>query len=389
MTLLRLRAYFDRSYPRLIERLERLGVPRRWPPLLIVGVVAATMSVVLAAVVWITGPSGPSDLPIAILPAAALKDGNSVVTAGTAQLRSVAMVTRNRWAAGWAECAAGPQCRYSAVIDRDGVKATAPEWPVPYATLRTGDEAIAVAPPAEGTLTGDATLLFRLTYDGPVTSRLQYVLPTRTFRSGEILTDRIVPGRIVVVNLEDSTVRMLETSATRSPVCDTGGRCWALTGIGRTDIVWTDDGGATWGSAPLDTKNQRGRLAVSPDGKTLVATAVTIGSLSETVSTMRISTDRGAHWTTVRKTPWSLNAGPVVLNDGTAMVLGGRSGDPTPHLYRISDGQARPDRGSPGVLAQLAGDAHLLYGPEVSKRHTTRLALSTDGGTTWEYVVPR
>ena len=77
------------------------------------------------------------------------------------------------------------------------------------------------------------------------------------------------------------------------------------------------------------------------------------------------------------------------MNDGTALVLGGRSGDPTPHLYRISDGQAAPDRGSPGVLAYLAGDAHLLYGPEVSKRHTTRLALSTDGGTTWEYVVPR
>jgi hypothetical protein len=387
--LLRLREYFDRSYPRLVERLERLGVPRRWPPLLIVGVVAATTSVVLATVVWITGLSGPDDPPIAVLPASAVKDGSAVVTAASAQLRSVAMVTRNRWAAGWAECATGPQCRYSAVIDRDGVKAIAPEWPVPYATLRSGDEAIAVAPPTEGTLTGDATVLFRMTYDGPVTSRLNYVLPTRTFRSGEILTDRIVPGRIVIVNLEDSTVRMLETPEARSPVCDTGGRCWALTGIGRTDIVWTDDGGATWGSAPLDTKNQRGRLAVSPDGKTLVATAVTIGNLSETVSTMRISTDRGAHWTTVRDTPWSLNAGPVALNDGTALVLGGRSGDPTPHLYRISDDVARPDPGSPGVLAHLAGDAHLLYGPEVSKRHTTRLAVSTDAGKTWEYFEPR
>jgi hypothetical protein len=86
--LLRLREYFDRSYPRLVERLERLGVPRRWPPLLIVGVVAATMSVVLATVVWITGLSGPDDPPIAVLPASAGKDGSAVVTAASAQLRS-------------------------------------------------------------------------------------------------------------------------------------------------------------------------------------------------------------------------------------------------------------------------------------------------------------
>ncbi|HET6985606.1 MAG TPA: sialidase family protein, partial [Kribbella sp.] len=389
VTVLRLRELFDRSYSRLIEWLERLGVPRRWPPFLILGIAAALTSVILAGVGWIHGRTGAGDPPIGILPAAALKDGAAVVNAESAQLRSIEMVTRDRWAAGWAECASGPQCRYAAVVDRDGVKATAPEWPVPYVTLRTGDEAIAVAPPVEGTLTGDATLLFRLTYDGSVTSRLQYRLPTRTFQSGEILTDRIVPGRIVVVNLEESTVRMLETPATRSPVCDGGRRCWALTGIGRTDIVWTDDGGTTWGSVPLDRRNQRGQLAVSPDGRTLVATAVTIGDQLETVASMRISTDRGAHWTTVQHAPWSLKAAPVVSDDGTVVLVGAQSGDPRLRLFRITDGAAALADGSPGGLAHLSGDAKLIYGPEISRRRATQAAISTDQGTTWTKFTPR
>ncbi len=387
--MLRLREYFDRSYPRFVEWLERLGVPRRWPPFLILGVAAAATSVVLAVVVWGTGRAGGDKPPIGLQPAAAVKDGTAVVTAESAQVRSIAMVTRNRWVAGWADCTSGPRCRYAAVIDRDGVKAIAPEWPVPYVTLRAGDEAIAVAPPTEGTLTGDATMLFRLTYDGSVTSRLQYTLPTTTFRSGEILTDRIVPGRIVVLNLEESTVRMLETPATRSPVCDAGGRCWALTGIGRTDIVWTDDGGATWDSAPLDGKNQRGQLAVSPDGHTLVAAAVTTGDPVETVASMRISTDRGAHWTTVQHAPWSLKAAPVVSDDGTAVVFGGRSGDPRLRLFRISNGEAGLAAGYPGDLTHLSGHADLMYGPQVSGRRATQVAISTDQGTTWTTFAPR
>jgi hypothetical protein len=346
------------------------------------------MSVVLASVLWVTEHTGPRP-PTAIEPAAALKDGSAVVKAPSAQVRSIVMASPNRWAAGWADCAGRPTCRYSAVIDRDGDKAIAPEWPVPYVPLRAGGDAIAVAPPPEGTLTGDATLLFRLTYDGPVTSKLRPAAPTQTFQSGEILTDRIVPGAIVVVNLEQSTVRMLQTPGSRSPVCDISGRCWMLTGIGRTDIVWTDDGGKTWDSAPLDEKNQRGRLAVSPDGRTLVATAVSIDDAIETVTTMRISTDRGVNWTTVEHTPWRLNAAPVAFDDGTAVLLGGRPGGSTPQLYRISEGAARPDRGSPGILTDLAGNADLLYSPVTSKRRAVQVAVSTDHGTTWKSFQPR
>lgn len=384
----RLREIYDDYFRRTVESLSRHRGRNRRRPLIIAGVAAAAISVVLASVLWVTEHTGSGQYPTALEPAAR-KDGGPVVNADGAQVRSIAMVTQNRWAAGWSDCADRPTCRYSAVIDRDGAKAIAPEWPVPYATLRAGSDAIAVAPPREGTLTGDATLLFRLTYDGPVTSKLRPVAPTQTFESGEILTDGIVPGGIVVVNLEEMTVRMLQTPGTRSPVCDGTGRCWLLAGVGRTDIVWTDDGGQSWDSAPLDETNQRGRLAVSPDGQTLVSTAVTIDSVIETVSTMRISTDRGVSWTTVQDAPWRLNAAPVAFDDGTAVVLGGRQGARTPQLYRITKGAARPDRGSPGVLTNLSGNADLLYSPQTNGRHATQVAASTDHGTTWKYFQPR
>jgi hypothetical protein len=385
-----LRELFDRAYPRVVERLARLGVPRAWPPLLVIGVLAATTSVVLATVLWITGRTGPTHPPAAADPALTGKDGTSVVKSDRAQVRSITMVTRNRWAAGWSDCMSGSTCRYSAVIDRDGVKATAPEWPVPYATLRAGTEAVAVAPPREGTLTGDPTMLFRLTYDGPVLTRLRYVLPTETFQSDEILTDQIVPGRIVVVNAKDATVRMLQTPGARSPACDTSGRCWILTGVGRTDISWTDDGGKNWDSVPLDAHNQLGKLAVSPNGQTLVMTAVSVdAAMNENIARMRISTDRGAHWASVQDTPVRLDAAPLAFDNGTAVLLGGRAGDPKARLYRISDGVAGPDTGYPGDLADLAGDADLLYGFEVPRRRTTEATYSTNQGKTWTKFAPR
>ncbi|MEV6268092.1 hypothetical protein AB0L64_13025 [Kribbella sp. NPDC051936] len=383
----RLRELSDRYYRRLAEVLERCGLPRSMPPFLVLGVLAATASIVLA-VVHLASHRSASDGPIAIAPAAAGRSGSSVVNSERAQVLSVTMVTRNRWAAGWSDCTSGPNCRYAAVIDRDGSRAVAPEWPVPYATLRAGKEAIAVAPPLEGTLTGAATMMFRLTYDGPVLTRLRYRLPTSTFEEDEILTDRIVPGSIVVVNPQESSVRLLKTRGTRSPVCDDSGRCWILSGIGRTDMLWTDDGGRTWGSRALDSHNQLGRLAVSPDGRTLLTTAVAVGANGQTVSKMELSTDRGANWTTVQDPPAGLSASPLAFDDGTALLLGGRAGD-RPRLYRVRDGAAKLDRGYPGDLADLAGDSDLMYGFEVPKRRTTEVVLSTDRGTTWTKFAPR
>ncbi|MFF0344964.1 WD40/YVTN/BNR-like repeat-containing protein [Kribbella sp. NPDC004875] len=383
----RLREFFDRSYRRLVELLERCGLPRSMPPLLVLGVLAAITSVVLAVTLSAHRSAADSG-PVAIAPAAAGSPGTAVVAADRAQVLSMTMVTRNRWAAGWSDCTSGPNCKYAAVIDRDGARATAPEWPVPYATLKSGDEAIAVAPPREGTLTGDSTMMFRLTYDGPVLIRLRYRLSTSTFHTGEILTDRIVPGRIVVVNPEESTVRMLDTRGTRSPACDDTGRCWMLTGIGRTDITWTDDGGKTWGTQGLDRHNQLGKLAVSPNGRTVVMTSVLVSDNGETVAGMRISTDRGATWKTVHNPPPSLNAPPLAFDDGTALMLGGRPND-RPRLYRVRDGVAKLDRGYPGDLAVLAGDEHLMYGFEVPKRRTTEVVLSEDEGATWTKFAPR
>ncbi|TDW15327.1 hypothetical protein EV650_6809 [Kribbella kalugense] len=384
----RVREFFDRYYPRLVELLERCGVPRSKPPLLVLGVLAATTSVVIATLVWISHRTGADDAPVAMEPAAAGRAGIDVVNAERAQVLSMTMVTRNRWAAGWSDCTTAPNCRYAAVVDRDGARATAPEWPVPYATLQAGDEAIAVAPPREGTLTGGAALMFRLTYDGPVLTRLRYRLPTSTFQPDEILTDQIVPGRIVVVNPKEFTVRMLQTRGTRSPVCDTTGRCWMLTGIGRTDIVWTDDGGKTWRAQALDSHNQLGELAVSPDGSTLLTTSIIVGDSGQAVAKMRISKDRGATWTVVQHPPATLTAPPLAFDDGTALMLGGPAGA-RPRLYRVRDTSANLDKGYPGDLADLSGDDHLIYGFEVPKRRTTEVVLSTDQGATWTKFAPR
>ncbi|WP_141858430.1 WD40/YVTN/BNR-like repeat-containing protein [Kribbella jejuensis] len=370
-----------------MELLERCGLPRSMPPVLVVGVLAALTSIVLA-VLHLSAPGPVADKPIVVEPAAVGAPGTTVVTSKRAQVLSITMVTRNRWAAGWSDCTSGPTCKYAAVVDRDGSRATAPEWPVPYVTLRSGTEAIAIAPPPEGTLEGGATMMYRLTYDGPLLTKLRYRLPTTTFGKNEVLSDQIVPGRIVVVDPEDSTVRMLEGRGTRSPVCDGTGRCWMLTGIGRTDIVWTDDGGQTWGSRSLDTHNQLGRLAVSPDGKTLLTTQVAVTATGQAVAKMEISTDRGANWKTVQNPPPSLDVPPLALDDGTALMLGGAVGA-RPRLYRIQDGSAKLLDANPGDLADLEGDEKLMYGFEVPRRRTTEVVLSTDGGNTWSKFAPR
>lgn len=384
----RLRESSERFYRRLVELLERCGLPRSMPPVLVLGVLAALTSVVIA-VLHLSAPAAPVDRPIAIEPAAAGNPGTSVVSSPRAQVLSITMVTRNRWAAGWSDCTSGPTCQYAAVVDRDGARSVAPEWPVPYATLRAGSEAIAIAPPREGTLTGGATMMYRLTYDGALLTRLRYRLPTTTFQKGELLTDQIVPGRIAVVNVEESSVRMLQSRGTRSPSCDGSGRCWMLTGIGRTDIIWTDDGGKSWGAKSLDPHNQLGRLAVSPDGRTLLTTAVTVNATGgQVVAKMQISTDRGANWRTVQSPPPSLSTPPLAFDDGTALMLGGRAGD-RPRLYRVRDGAAKLDGGYPGDLAGLDGDEHLMYGFEIPRRRTTEVVLSTDQGKTWSKFAPR
>lgn len=383
----RLRELSDRFYRRSVELLERCGLPRSMPPFLVVGVLAAVTSIVVA-VLHLSTPEAVADRPPTVSPAVAGPPGTSVVTSARAQVLSMTMATRNRWAAGWSDCTTGPSCKYAAVIDRDGVRATAPLWPVPYVTLQTGTEAIAVAPPVEGTLDGSASMMFRLTYDGSQLTKLRYRVPTTTFSPGEVLSDQIVPGRIVVVNPQESTVRVLQGRGTRSPICDNSGRCWMLSGIARTDIVWTDDGGRTWGAQSLDTHNQLGKLAVSPDGQTLVSTTVVVTDSGQQVAKMAISTDRGNHWTAVQNPPPSLSTPPVAFDDGTAMMIGGPPGA-RPRVYRVSEGAAKLNGGYPGDLADLSGDQHLLYGPEVPKRRTTQVVLSTDGGATWTKFAPR
>lgn len=78
----------------------------------------------------------------------------------------------------------------------------------------------------------------------------------------------------------------------------------------------------------------------------------TDGATLEAIATQKMSTDRGAHWTTVTNTPWARGGGPVAFNDGTAVMLG-------------------------------------LTAYSSSRRPRLKVATSPDRGKTWQSFEPR
>ncbi|TCC64355.1 hypothetical protein E0H73_08070 [Kribbella pittospori] len=379
--------------PPVFEQLERRGVRRRHRKQLVVA--ATVAAAMVAAVLFAVLPSGSSpspDRPVA--PPTAPFAWNNVA--------SPALVSPTRWAAGWDDCSTPPVCRYAAVVNRDGKKATAPVRSVPYATFRSGDEVIAVSGPEGERLTpGDQswsrTVLLRSTSRGVVQTALRYAAPTRTIRAGEILTDQILGGRLVVLNPADSTLRPFEIPGLQtawSTARDETGRWWVVGGVlgeefggtpgsaSRSDIYWSDDDGKNWQQALLHPDQPGSTLSVSPDGRTIVA----VSANAEEIATVRMSTDRGAHWATVQTPQWSKGVYPVAFDDGTAVALGQPADHPTPELYTLSDGHARLVNGVPDLLTYLAGDEQLMYGPQDQNGVATRAAVSTDRGKTWSFV---
>jgi hypothetical protein len=160
----------------------------------------------------------------------------------------------------------------------------------------------------------------------------------------------------------------------------------------RSDIAWTDDG-KTWNSTMLDPLNRAGSLAVSRDGRTIVATSTEGAGAAEPVVTMKLSTDAGAHW---RKVPqgnlWGREAGPVAFNNGTALLtaVAFTGGKDVRGLYTIgSDGIRRPPLAAPDLIdLSTAGD--LAFGPlGKTGPSRTKVATSTDHGRTWQSFEPR
>ncbi|ONI78400.1 hypothetical protein BWI15_00535 [Kribbella sp. ALI-6-A] len=399
--------------PPPFEQLERRGVRRRRrrQALAGAGVAAAMVVAVLVTLLPLGEKAGTEQVPpVATVPTAPApgsieplvppeQSGDSVVRAQDAEVRSMMFATPSRWAAAWASCATAP-CQYAAVLSRDGAKVIAPARRAPYATLQVGDEAIAVAGPSgEGFSADDRTwadaVLVRLTSKGKVETPLQYAPPTSTFTAGEILLDRVAVGTtLLVLNVADATLRRLDVAGLdhpRSPVRDETGRWWVVAGDvvsgSRSEIAWTDDG-RTWNRTLLDPANPGSRIAVSPDGSTVVASSWVDGATAEAIGTLKMSTDRGSTWTSVADRPWARGGGPVAFNDGTAVMLGVSKQGQTA-LYRLADGKATQlSPGHPG-LEELAGDGKLLYGQVLRGSAVTKVATSVDRGLHWREIEPR
>jgi len=372
--------------PPPFDQLQRRAVRRRHRKHLLVTatVAAATVAAVLSTLFPSEGRPTPDKPPVAT---------PSVQTSAfTAEaLNSAALVSLTRWSASWSDCRSRP-CRYSAVISRDGKRTVAPTGSLPYTPLRVGNETILVAAPMGPDVTSDdpswsSSVLLRSTARGPVQSVLRYADATSTYQAGEIVTNQLFGGRLVVLNLDESTLRPLivpDLTSVDTTAEDGTGRRWVLgdTASSKSVLAWTDDG-ATWHRQDLDAEHTAAALAVSPDGRTIAA-GVSTGSVT---STLMLSTDRGAHWTTM---PAPVQASsPIAFDDGTAVLLGQPLNDPTPSLYGASGGRITFLNGLPDRLQELTRDGGLVYGVQIEYPGATHVVYSTDHGHTWTRFTPR
>jgi len=400
------------------EEIQHRGVRRRHrrQALAGLGVATATTVAVLAALLPFGDKARLDGPPVATVPTAKPSpgqispitppvDAQNVIRAADADVQTILMATPTRWVASWASCSKEP-CRYAAVLSRDGATATTPVRQDPYITLQAGDEAIAVAGPSRKDSDWGRSLLVRLTAAGKSETALDVIKASSTFSADEILTNRLDPsGAVMVLNLQDATVRPLELApgheGAKSPVRDSTGRWWLVIGQSqsgsRSDLAWTDDGGKYWNQALIDPDNPGSTVAVSQDGRTIVASSWMDGATFEAIGTMVMSTDAGATWKKVTDKPWARGGGPVAFNDGTAVMLGLTTADLSPSLYVIAgDGRSTLRNGVPDQLDDIAGDGRLLYGRRVQNPHTTMIgthatmvATSTDRGETWSQFEPR
>ncbi|GAB3934886.1 hypothetical protein GCM10029976_044470 [Kribbella albertanoniae] len=348
----------------------------------VIGIVATIVSLVVL-------PGGSAE------PAASPEEeGRALVQSADAQLQGTLMISENQWAASWADCRGS--CRYGAVLSRNGRSWYLPVKTQPYVLLQVGNEPVAVSGREPMSPAGDRPeqSLARLTNRGLVRTLLRYVAPTQTFATDEVLTDKFGPESLQVLNLKDSTLRPLTTPpmdeilSPSAPVRDKTGRWWTLSGRTRIKVAWTDNRGISWRSEPVDVESSPGNLAVSPNGRTTAATSLTplTGNTFVSIANLKVSTDAGQSWRLFTK-PGGHSAGPVTLDDGTVLLLGQLPGDPTRGLYTVTGRQVQRLNDAPD-LTNFTGNSNLLYGLTIEPM-TTKVAFSTDRGTTWNYFEPR
>jgi hypothetical protein len=162
------------------------------------------------------------------------------------------------------------------------------------------------------------------------------------------------------------------------PYRDTTGRWWLVgaknSGVG--NIYWTDDFGKTWDHSVISPGRTGGSLAVSPDGNTLVAIPGHKPGPPTGEVPLRLSTDRGRHWTTVaaRNSPYL--SSPVAFDNGTGLAL-----------YQGKNRELlRPGAGAPFTpppdLGGLSAVGEFVYGMQYNGNQAI---TSTDHGKSWKH----
>ncbi|TCC18868.1 sialidase family protein [Kribbella speibonae] len=371
--------------PLPFEDLERRGLRRRHrrQALTGAGVVAAVAVAVLAAVLPLGNVTGTEKPPAASIPVdqAAEKLVHDKKSGGA----GIAFGTPTRWASVWSSPQPGYTWNYAAVLSRDGVRTTAPVRKNQYVVLRAGDEALAVSMPTsmKGTdPTWAQSVMVRLTDQGRIEKKLQWAPPTSEFGAGDVL---LAYGTLRALNLETGVLREVKVPGIDNayePYLDTTGRWWLVgaknSGLG--NIYWTDDHGKTWEHSLIGEGSTGGRLAVSPNGKTMVLIPSGKPGVRRDPVPVRLSTDRGEHWTTVASRNPPYLSSPVAFDNGTGLAL-----------YQGKKRELlRPGAGTPFTppadLGGLTAVGDFVYSMQYNG---DQAMTSTDHGKTWKYFTPR
>ncbi len=375
--------------PLPFEALERRAIRRRHrrQALTGAGVVAAVTIAVLAAVLPLGNVTGTEKPPTAGTPASIPVDqaAEKLIRDKKSGAAAIAFGTPKRWASVWSSPQPGYTWNYAAVLSRDGVRTTAPVRKNPYFVLRAGGEALALSMPTsmKGSDPSWAqSVMVRLTDQGRVEKTLRWAPPTSEFADGDVL---LASGTLRALNLETGTLREVKIPGIDNayePYRDTTGRWWLVgaknSGVG--NIYWTDDSGKTWDHSVISPGRMGGRLGVSPDGKTMVAIPGSKPGTPGGLVPLRLSTDRGEHWTTVatRNSPYLQS--PVAFDNGTGLALyQGKKRE----LLRPGAGAAFTP---PADLGELAGVGEFVYGMQYNGNQAI---TSADHGKTWKYFEPR
>jgi hypothetical protein len=391
--------------PLPFEALERRGIRRRHrrQALTGAGVVAAVTIAVLAAVLPLGNVTGTEKPPAAGTPASIPVDqtAEKLIHDKKSGAAGITFATPTRWGAVWTSPQPGYTWNNAAVLSRDGVRTTAPVRKNQYDVLRVGDELLALSMPTSmkgSDPTWAQAVMVGLTDQGRVEKKLHWAPPTAEFADGDVL---LAYGTLRALNPATGTLREVKIPGVDNadqPQQDTTGRWWVVgaknSGVG--NIYWTDDHGKTWDHSVISPGRMRGRLGVSPDGRTLVVIpgfnprgtggvspdgkTLIPGKASDDQVSLRLSTDRGEHWTAVATRDSTYLQSPIAFDDGTGLALyQGKKRE----LLRPGAGPALTP---PTDLGGLTAAGDFVYGAQYNGNQAI---TSTDHGKTWKYFEPR